>query len=117
MKIRIMGTMAEINAAQGYYLSLRGRPDVESVEVSRPYANRAPSELYRLYIDVVYRQGGGYQQRYGAAEPWADVSAFGVQSALTCNGQEWRPIAAKLAAGEIVKTEFAEYRQLKGGAV
>ena len=113
MKIRIMGTMDELKAAEVHFLWLRGNDGVQSVEISEPYKNRPPSALYRLYIEVIYNKPGTYQQRYSEDGPWYDVPEFSVKSAMTCNGDDWAPIAARLIAGETIKTRFSEYRQLK----
>lgn len=64
MKIRIMGTKAECEAARAFYASLE--PNLKSLTVSRLYPNRGSNTVFRLYIDmehypdqedVIYLQG------------------------------------------------------------
>lgn len=49
MKIRIMGTEAEITAAMEYFRQFLG---TYVTSISEPYKNRGESCLYRLYIDT-----------------------------------------------------------------
>lgn len=65
MKIRVMGTASECEAARSYYLSLGEQENVKSVEVSRPYPNRDSVNQFRVYITVEYyddREAGGNQK-------------------------------------------------------
>lgn len=48
MKIRIMGTRAELEEA-----AARLGEVFELLEVSEPYQNRGGSKLYRLYVEAV----------------------------------------------------------------
>ncbi len=50
MKIRIMGTMAECEAARAFYASLE--PRLKSLTISRLYPNRGSNTIFRLYIDM-----------------------------------------------------------------
>lgn len=47
MKIRIMGTPEELNAAEEYYKALRNEPYVNYVEISRRYPNRSDTLMLR----------------------------------------------------------------------
>lgn len=55
MKIRIMGTKDECEQVARFFLSQRGKDNVSSVEVSSLYPNRAPSNLFRLYVEVTLK--------------------------------------------------------------
>jgi hypothetical protein len=50
-----MGTMSELKIAEKYYLKQRNNADVATVEISKPYANRGSSTLYRLYIEIIFK--------------------------------------------------------------
>jgi len=54
MKIRITGTKEECQAAAEIYTAMMGNPNIKSLEISSLYPNRAPSNLYRIYIDIGY---------------------------------------------------------------
>lgn len=55
MKIRIMGTKDECELARKYYRELEKDPNVKSVVVSMLYANRGSSTVFRVYVDIEYR--------------------------------------------------------------
>ena len=55
MKIRIMGTKDECELARKYYRELEKDANVKSVVVSDLYANRGSSTVFRVYIDIEYR--------------------------------------------------------------
>lgn len=55
MKIRIMGTQEVLAAAEHYYRGLEQEPNVKYVSVSRPYPNRGSNTLFRLYVDIEYK--------------------------------------------------------------
>ena len=59
MKIRIMGTKAECEAARAFYASLE--PNLKSLTVSRLYPNRGSNTVFCLYIDMEH-----YQNQEGA---------------------------------------------------
>lgn len=50
MKIWVMGTKAECEAARAFYASLE--PRLKSLTISRLYPNRGSSTVFRLYIDM-----------------------------------------------------------------
>lgn len=54
MKIRITGTIPELEVAKQYYQSLESESYVKSVTVSRFYPNRGSNTVFRLYIDIEY---------------------------------------------------------------
>lgn len=55
MKIRIMGTKDECLVATAYYQGLEKDPNVQRVEVSKPYANRGSDTTFRIYVEVEYK--------------------------------------------------------------
>lgn len=55
MKIRIMGTKDECELARKYYRELEKDTNVKSVVVSDLYANRGSSTVFRVYVDIEYR--------------------------------------------------------------
>lgn len=55
MKIRISGTKEELAMAEAYYRSMEKDEGVKYVSISRPYANRGSETLFRLYVDLEYR--------------------------------------------------------------
>lgn len=55
MKIRIMGTKDECELARKYYRELEKDANVKSVAVSDLYANRGSSTVFRVYVDIEYR--------------------------------------------------------------
>lgn len=55
MKIRITGTKEELATAEAYYRSIEKDEGVKYVSISRPYANRGSETLFRLYVDIEYR--------------------------------------------------------------
>ena len=55
MKIRIMGTKEELEVASSYYRSLEKEDFIKSVVVSKQYQNRGSSTVFRLYIDIEYK--------------------------------------------------------------
>ena len=55
MKIRIMGTKDECELARKYYRELEKDSNVKSVVVSMLYANRGSSTVFRVYVDIEYR--------------------------------------------------------------
>jgi hypothetical protein len=55
MKVRLQGTPAE--CAKLTFLLRYGPPDLEVVEVSRPYANRGDSAQVRVYLEVRFPEG------------------------------------------------------------
>lgn len=73
MKIRVMGTASECEAARSYYLALGEQENVKSVEVSRPYPNRNSVNQYRVYVTVEYyddgETGGNQKGRSPDARP------------------------------------------------
>lgn len=54
MKIRIMGTKSECQAAREYYSALEKEANVKSVTISDLYANRGSNTIFRLYVEVEY---------------------------------------------------------------
>ncbi len=54
MKIRIMGTIPELEVAQRYYKSLGNEDYVAGVEISRVYLNRGSTCVGRVYVDITY---------------------------------------------------------------
>jgi hypothetical protein len=55
MKLRLQGTPAE--CAKLCFLLRYGPPDLDVVEVSRPYANRGDSRQLRVYLEVRFPDG------------------------------------------------------------
>ena len=55
MKIRIIGTAEECAAAREYYSGLEKQENVQSVSISRLYPCRDSNALYRLYVELMYR--------------------------------------------------------------
>lgn len=55
MKIRVMGTKDECELARKYYRELEKDANVKKVVVSDPYANRGSSTVFRVYVDIEYR--------------------------------------------------------------
>jgi hypothetical protein len=55
MKIRVTGTEAE--CAKLCFLLRYGPPDLEVVEVSRPYANRGNSTQVRVHLEARFPEG------------------------------------------------------------
>lgn len=55
MKIRIMGRKEECELAMAYYCGLEKEDYVKSVQVSQYYPNRGSNTVYRLYVDIEYR--------------------------------------------------------------
>jgi hypothetical protein len=55
MKLRLQGTTAE--CARLAFLLRYGPPDLDVLEVSRPYPNRGDSRLVRVYLEVRFPQG------------------------------------------------------------
>ena len=55
MKIRVMGTENECCVARVYYEALEREPNVKFVQVSRLYPNRGSNTLFRLYVEVEYK--------------------------------------------------------------
>lgn len=54
MKIRIMGTKSECEAAREYYAELEKESGVKSVSISENYPNRGSNTIFRVYVDVEY---------------------------------------------------------------
>ena len=54
MKIRVMGTESECQAAREYYRELEKGSNVKSVSISENYANRGSNTIFRVYVDVEY---------------------------------------------------------------
>ena len=54
MKIRVMGTESECQAAREYYRELEKESNVKSVSISENYANRGSNTIFRVYVDVEY---------------------------------------------------------------
>lgn len=54
MKIRIIGTKDECLAATTYYRELEKDSNVKYVQISKPYASRGSSKLFRVYVEVEY---------------------------------------------------------------
>ncbi len=55
MKIRVMGTKEECILAQEYYKAfLKNNKQVVVYLISELYANRGSSNLFRVYIDIIY---------------------------------------------------------------
>ena len=54
MKIRVMGTESERQAAREYYRELEKGSNVKSVSISENYANRGSNTIFRVYVDVEY---------------------------------------------------------------
>ena len=52
MKIRVMGTESECQAAREYYRELEKGSNVKSVSISENYANRGSNTIFRVYVDV-----------------------------------------------------------------
>ena len=55
MKIRVMGTEAECQAAREYYRGLEKESGVKSVSISGNYPNRGSNTIFRVYVDVEIR--------------------------------------------------------------
>jgi hypothetical protein len=55
MKLRLQGTEAE--CAKLAFLLRYGPPDLEVVQVSRPYPNRGDSAQVRVYLEVRFPEG------------------------------------------------------------
>jgi hypothetical protein len=55
MKLRLMGSEAE--CARLVFLLRFGPPDLEVVEVSRPYPNRGDSRQVRVYLELRFPEG------------------------------------------------------------
>ena len=55
MKLRLTGTQAE--CAKLTFLLRYGPPDLEVVEVSRPYPNRRDSTQVRVYLEARFPEG------------------------------------------------------------
>jgi hypothetical protein len=55
VKLRLMGTQAE--CARLCFLLLYGPPDLELLEVSRPYPNRGANQQVRVYLEVRFPDG------------------------------------------------------------
>jgi hypothetical protein len=53
--VRLVGTQAE--CARLVMLLRFGPPDLEVVEVSRPYPNRGDSQQVRVYLELRFPQG------------------------------------------------------------
>ena len=60
MKIRVMGTESECQAAREYYRELEKESGVKSVSISGDYPSRGSNTIFRVYVDVEY---------YDAANP------------------------------------------------
>lgn len=60
MKIRIMGTKDELNTAVDYYRELEKDDNVKYVCISTFYPNRGSNTLFRLYIEIEYRETYDY---------------------------------------------------------
>lgn len=57
MKIRIIGTKDECALAVQYYSELeKDTQNVKSVQISAPYPNRGSNTVFRVYIDIDYRE-------------------------------------------------------------
>lgn len=56
MKIRITGTREELAQARQYYQALEKDENVKYVNISQPYPNRGSNTLFRLYVDIEYRE-------------------------------------------------------------
>ena len=54
MKIRVMGTESECQAAREYYRGLEKESGVKSVSISGNYPNRGSNTIFRVYVDVEY---------------------------------------------------------------
>ena len=54
MKIRVMGTEAECQAAREYYQGLEKESGVKSVSISGNYPNRGSNTIFRVYVEVEY---------------------------------------------------------------
>lgn len=55
MKIRVMGTENECRVARTYYENLEREPNVKFVQVSKLYPNRGSNTLFRVYVEVEYK--------------------------------------------------------------
>lgn len=58
MKIRVMGTEAECQAAREYYRGLEKESGVKSVSISGNYPNRGSNTIFRVYVEVEYYDAG-----------------------------------------------------------
>ena len=58
MKIRVMGTEAECQAAREYYRGLEKESGVKSVSISGNYPNRGSNTIFRVYVEVEYYDVG-----------------------------------------------------------
>ena len=54
MKLRIMGTPSECEAARNYYSALEKESNVKWVTISSLYANRGSNTVFRLYVEIEY---------------------------------------------------------------
>jgi hypothetical protein len=55
MKLRVTGTMDEIDAAKDYYTELERSVEVKFVSISKPYPCRESKGLFRLYVEVQFK--------------------------------------------------------------
>ncbi|QSB14583.1 hypothetical protein JQS43_24435 [Natronosporangium hydrolyticum] len=62
MKVRIMGTPAECQAA---VTALAASPRLSVVEVSNPYPNRGDSRQVRVYVEAHPAKRGGRDDHQG----------------------------------------------------
>lgn len=62
MKIRIMGTESECEAAREYYKELEKESNVKSVSISGNYPNRGSNTIFRVYVDVEYYEAENVSQ-------------------------------------------------------
>ena len=62
MKIRVMGTEAECQAAREYYRGLEKESGVKSVSISGNYPNRGSNTIFRVYVDVEYYEAENVSQ-------------------------------------------------------
>lgn len=67
MKIRIMGTLDECEAAQKYYRLLENFENIKYVSLSPLYPNRGSTTLFRLYVDIEYKELNGDSQQSEAS--------------------------------------------------
>ena len=63
MKIRIMGTESECQAAREYYRALERESNVKSVSISKNYPSRGSNTIFRVYVDVEYYDTGESRRR------------------------------------------------------
>ena len=68
MKIRIMGTKSECQAAREYYRGLEKESGVKSVSISGNYPNRGSNTIFRVYVEYDEEQYFERCPQYGRSK-------------------------------------------------